>query len=102
MPDRKPERRVLAVAAVLTGLGMGVLPTTGMAILMPWVMQQGAYSVPTAAVIQTAHTYGLILGALPMAALIAGCEIGALLIFQGLARQRVRATADTGVNTAAD
>jgi hypothetical protein len=34
MQDRKPERRVLAVAALLTGLGMAALPTTGMAILM--------------------------------------------------------------------
>ncbi|MCJ2032271.1 MFS transporter [Methylobacterium sp. J-043] len=71
MPDRKPEIHVLAVAAVLTGLGMGVLPTTGMAILMPWVMQQGAFPVATAALVQGMHTYGLILGALPMAALAA-------------------------------
>ncbi|HEV2545071.1 MAG TPA: MFS transporter [Methylobacterium sp.] len=71
MQDRKPERRVLAIAAVLTGLGMAALPTTGMAVLMPWVMQQGAYPVATAGVIQTAHTYGLILAALPMAALAA-------------------------------
>ncbi|AWI90903.1 hypothetical protein C0214_23395 [Methylobacterium sp. DM1] len=71
MQDRKPERRVLAITAVLTGLGMAALPTTGMAMLMPWVMQQGAYPVATAAVIQSAHTYGLILAALPMAALAA-------------------------------
>lgn len=71
MQDRKPERRVLAITAVLTGLGMAALPTTGMAMLMPWVMQQGAYPVATAGVIQTAHTYGLILAALPMAALAA-------------------------------
>ncbi|QIJ76856.1 MFS transporter [Methylobacterium sp. NI91] len=71
MQDRKPERRVLAVTAVLAGLGMAALPTTGMAMLMPWLMQQGAYPVATAAVIQSAHTYGLILAALPMAALAA-------------------------------
>lgn len=71
MQDRKPERRVLAITAVLTGLGMAALPTTGMAMLMPWLMQQGAYPVATAGVIQTAHTYGLILAALPMAALAA-------------------------------
>ncbi|KQQ18056.1 hypothetical protein ASF53_06740 [Methylobacterium sp. Leaf123] len=71
MPDRKPESRVHAVAALLTGLGMSALPTTGMSILMPWVMQQGAFPVTTAALIQAAHTYGLILGALPMAALAA-------------------------------
>ncbi|GAA0261817.1 hypothetical protein LNAOJCKE_5025 [Methylorubrum aminovorans] len=71
MQDRKPERRVLAITAVLTGLGMAALPTTGMAMLMPWVMQQGAYPVATAGVIQTAHAYGLILAALPMAALAA-------------------------------
>lgn len=71
MQDRKPERRVLAVTPVLAGLGMAALPTTGMAMLMPWLMQQGAYPVATAAVIQSAHTYGLILAALPMAALAA-------------------------------
>ncbi|CAO4182812.1 MFS transporter [Methylorubrum aminovorans] len=71
MQDRKPERRVLAVTAVLAGLGMAALPTTGMAMLMPWLMQQGTYPVATAAVIQSAHTYGLILAALPMAALAA-------------------------------
>lgn len=89
MQDRKPERRVLAVVAVLTGFGMAALPTTGMAFLMPWVMQQGAYPASTAAVIQTAHTYGLILGALPMAALAArlGARRGflaALLALTGL------------------
>ncbi|MRI55767.1 hypothetical protein D8770_17635 [Methylobacterium sp. DB1607] len=62
MQDRKPARRVLAVAALLTGLGMAALPTTGMAILMPWLMQQGAFPASTAALIQAAHTYGLVLG----------------------------------------
>lgn len=89
MPERKPERRVLAIIAVLTGFGVTVLPTTGMAFLMPWVMQQGAYPVATAAVIQTAHTYGLILGALPMAALAARLGprrgfLAALLALTGL------------------
>lgn len=89
MQDRKPERRVLAVVAVLTGFGMALLPTTGMAFLMPWVMQQGAHPASTAAVIQTAYTYGLILGALPMAALAArlGARRGflaALLALTGL------------------
>lgn len=71
MQDRRPGSRALAITAVLAGLRMAALPTTGMAILMPWVMQQGAFPIATAAVIESAHTYGLILGALPMAALAA-------------------------------
>ena len=89
MQDRKPARRVLAVAALLTGLGMAALPTTGMAILMPWLMQQGAFPASTAALIQAGHTYGLVLGALPMAALAARLGprrgfLAALLALAGL------------------
>lgn len=71
MRDRKPENRVLAVVAVLTGLGMAVLPTAGLSILTPWVMQRLALPASTAALLQTAYPVGLILTALPMAALAA-------------------------------
>lgn len=75
MQNRQPA----AVIALLAGLALLALPNILTSFLLPLILNRLALSIQVVVTLNTAHTLGLVLGALPMAALSA--RIGARRCF---------------------